>query len=76
MWIIALVCIPIILPALIAGLATGVIQAATSVNEAALGFAVKLVVVGIALALAGGAIMGLLTDFTVEMFSHVQDVVR
>jgi flagellar biosynthesis protein FliQ len=75
-WIIALACIPIILPALLAGLVTGIVQAATSVNEAALGFVVKLVVVGIALALTGSAIMALLTDFTIEMFSHIQDVVR
>lgn len=76
MWIIALVCIPIIVPALLAGLAIGVVQAATSVNEAALGFAVKLVVVGLALALAGSAMMALLADFTTQMFGHIQDVVR
>ncbi len=76
MWIIALVCIPIIVPALLAGLAIGVVQAATSVNEAALGFAVKLVVVGLALALAGSAMMALLADFTIQMFGHIQDVVR
>lgn len=76
MWIIALVCIPIIVPALLAGLAIGVIQAATSVNEAALGFAVKLVVVALALALAGSAMMALLADFTIQMFGHIQDVVR
>lgn len=76
LWVIALICIPVIIPALVAGLVIGVVQAATSINEAALGFAVKLVVVGLALAIAGGAILGLLSDFTVQMFGHIQDVVR
>ena len=33
MWVLALACAPILIPALLAGLILGMIQAATSINE-------------------------------------------
>lgn len=68
MWILALASAPILIPALVAGIILGMIQAATSINEQTLSFVPKLIVVGIALAIFGSAIMALLGDFTRDIF--------
>jgi flagellar biosynthetic protein FliQ len=41
-----------------------------------LSFVPKLIIVGIALALFGSAIMMLLADFTREMFARIPDMLR
>ncbi|MGH6780772.1 MAG: flagellar biosynthesis protein FliQ [Sphingomonadaceae bacterium] len=76
LWILALASAPILIPALAAGLILGMIQAATSINEATLSFVPKLIIVALALAIFGGAIMLLLADFTREMFARIPDLVR
>lgn len=76
LWVLALASAPILLPALVAGLILGMIQAATSINEQTLSFVPKLIVVAAALALAGGTIMMMLGDFTREMFARIPDLLR
>jgi flagellar biosynthetic protein FliQ len=76
LWVLALACAPILIPALIAGLVLGMIQAATSVNEATLTFVPKLIVVALCLALFGGAIMMLLADFTQDIFARIPEITR
>ncbi|WP_336959606.1 flagellar biosynthesis protein FliQ [Sphingobium aquiterrae] len=76
LWITALAAAPILIPALIAGLLLGMIQAATSINEATLSFVPKLIVVGITLVIFGGSIMVLIADFTREIFERIPDVMR
>ena len=76
LWILALASAPILIPALAAGLILGMIQAATSINEQTLSFVPKLIIVGIALALFGGAILMLIADFTREMFARIPDLMR
>ncbi len=76
MVVLALASAPILIPALLAGLVVGMVQAATSINEATLSFVIKLIVVALCLALFGSAIMALLGDFTVEMFHRIPDIVR
>lgn len=76
LWVLALASAPILLPALVAGLILGMIQAATSINEQTLSFVPKLVVVAVALALAGGTIMMMLADFTREMYARIPDLLR
>jgi len=76
LWVLALVCAPILIPALIVGLVLGMIQAATSINEATLSFVPKLIVVAIALAISGSAILMLLVDFTREIFARIPDLIR
>jgi flagellar biosynthesis protein FliQ len=75
LWILALASAPILVPALVAGLVLGMIQAATSINEATLSFVPKLIVVGVCLALFGSAIMALMVDFTHEVFARIPDIV-
>jgi len=76
LWVLALACAPILIPALIAGLVLGMIQAATSVNEQTLTFVPKLIVVAICLALFGGAIMMLVADFTQDIFARIPELTR
>ncbi|MBB5686443.1 flagellar biosynthesis protein FliQ [Sphingobium boeckii] len=76
LWVLALACAPILIPALIVGLVLGMIQAATSINEATLTFVPKLIVIAIALAISGSAILILLADFTREIFARIPDIVR
>jgi len=77
MWILALASAPILIPALVAGIILGMIQAATSINEQTLSFVPKLIVVAIALALFGSAIMALLGDFTRDIFQvYIPEMLR
>jgi len=76
LWILALACAPILIPALVAGLILGMFQAATSINEQTLTFVPKLIVVGICLAIFGSAILMLLVDFTHDIFARIPEIVR
>jgi flagellar biosynthetic protein FliQ len=76
LWVLALASAPILIPALVAGVILGMVQAATSINEATLSFVPKLIVVAICLAIFGGSIMLLLVDFTREIFMRIPDLVR
>lgn len=76
LWVLALAAAPILIPALVAGLILGMIQAATSINEQTLTFVPKLVVVGVSLVIFGGMIFGLLSDFTIGIFERIPDLVK
>jgi flagellar biosynthesis protein FliQ len=76
LWTTALASMPILIPVLVVGLLVGVVQAATSINEATLSFVPKLIVVAVVLALFGGAIMGVMVDFTREMFARIPEITR
>lgn len=74
LYITALATAPILIPALLAGVVLGMIQAATSINEATLSFVPKLIVVAVMLALFGGSIMLLIADFTREIFERIPEL--
>ena len=76
LWVLALASAPILIPALVAGLILGMFQAATSINEQTLTFVPKLIVVGVCLAIFGGAIMMLVADFTTEIFQRIPEIAR
>ena len=76
MWVLALAAAPILIPALLAGLILGMVQAATSINEQTLTFVPKLIVVGVSLVIFGSLIVGLLSDFMIETFSRIPDLVK
>jgi flagellar biosynthetic protein FliQ len=76
LWVLALVAVPVLIPALVAGVVLGMLQAATSINETTLSFIPKLIIVALCLAIFGGSMMALLIDFTREMFSRIPDMAR
>lgn len=71
LWVTALVAAPVLLASLAIGLVVGVVQAATSVNEQTLTFVPKLAVTALVLVLFGASMMGLLGDFTEEIFAVI-----
>jgi flagellar biosynthetic protein FliQ len=76
LWILALASAPILIPALVAGLVLGMVQAATSINEQTLSFVPKLIIVAVCLALFGGAILVLIADFTREIFARIPEITQ
>ena len=71
LWTTVLVCSPLLAIALIVGLLIGVIQAATSVNEATLSFIPKLVAMGAALLIFGSWQLVTMVDFTRAIFQRI-----
>ncbi|ALC14032.1 MULTISPECIES: flagellar biosynthetic protein FliQ [Sphingopyxis] len=76
LWILALASAPILIPVLVVGVLLGMVQAATSINEQTLSFVPKLIVTAICLAIFGGSILVLLTDFTRDLFAQIPALVR
>jgi flagellar biosynthetic protein FliQ len=66
-----LISAPLLVVALAVGLVIGVIQAATSVNEATLSFIPKLLVMGLALSIFGGWQLAMLIDFTKDIYKRI-----
>ncbi len=74
LWVTALAAAPLLIPALVVGILLGMVQAATSINEATLSFVPKLIVVGAMLALFGGSILYLIADFTIDTFNRIPEL--
>lgn len=71
LYVTALVAAPVLFASLAVGLVVGIVQAATSVNEQTLTFVPKLVVIALVLVLMGSAMMGLIGDFTQDIFAEI-----
>ncbi len=75
-WVLVLATLPALVPALLIGLAIGLLQAATSIQEATLTFVPKLIGVFLLLMLFGGVIGGTLMDFMREMVATIPLLTR
>ena len=71
LWVTALVAAPVLLASLAVGLVVGVIQAATSVNEQTLTFVPKLAVIALVMVVLGASMLGLVADFTQDIFDEI-----
>ena len=71
LWITVLVSSPLLIVALGVGLVVGVIQAATSINEATLSFIPKLIIMAFTLALVGSWQITTLVDYTRALFQRI-----
>jgi flagellar biosynthesis protein FliQ len=67
---------PLLLALLVVGLGVGVLQAATQINEAAIGFLAKVLVLGLMLALLGSWGMQNMVDYTQRTIGSIADVTR
>jgi len=76
LWVAALASAPILITTLAVGLIVGIVQAATSVNEQTLTFVPKLAVTAFVLVVFGASMMGLISDFTTEIFTQISQVTR
>ena len=70
-WITLLVSFPLLGVALIVGVAVGIVQAATSINEMTLSFIPKLIAVGGAIVLFGNWQLGVLMDYLREIYQRI-----
>jgi flagellar biosynthesis protein FliQ len=67
---------PMLLGTLVVGVGVGVLQAATQINEASIGFLAKLIVMAVILAALGSWSMQNLVDYTHRTIGSIADVVR
>jgi flagellar biosynthetic protein FliQ len=71
LWAIVLISSPLLLVALAVGLFIGVIQAATSINEATLSCIPKLAAMGATLAIFGSWQLVMLVDYTKDIYKRI-----
>jgi len=71
----AMIAAPLLLIALIAGLAIGMLQAATQINEATLSFIPKLLLLVLTLFLTGPWMLRVLIDFTHDLYAGIPGMV-
>jgi flagellar biosynthetic protein FliQ len=76
MWTAALLAAPILLTALLVGLAVSLFQGRTSLQDQTLSFVPKIVAVGIALIIAASWMVQTLISFTVNAFAMLPDLLR
>lgn len=70
-WLTLLISAPLLLTALLIGLAVSIFQAATQINEMTLSFIPKLVGIFIALLMAGHWMLGLLLDYLLRLYGSI-----
>ncbi len=71
LWAVLMISAPLLAVALGVGLFIGVIQAATSINEATLSFIPKLIALGLTLSIFGGWQLGMLVDYTKDIYKRI-----
>ncbi len=71
LYVITLLAAPMLISALLIGLLIGMFQAATSINEMTLSFIPKLLILVIAIMIAGPWMLDLLIDYTRELYLSI-----
>ncbi len=71
----SMIAAPMLLIALIAGLAIGMLQAATQINEATLSFIPKLLLLVLTLFAIGPWILRMLVDFTRDLYASIPGLI-
>ena len=71
LWVTMLLSAPLLLSALGIGLLIGMFQAATQINEMTLSFIPKLLVLALALGVAGPWMLQVITTFTQQLFQQI-----
>ncbi len=71
LWVTLLVSAPLLGVALVIGLLVGVVQAATSINEATLSFIPKLIAMALAIVIFGNWQLSVLEDFIRAVFHRI-----
>lgn len=72
----ALLAGPMLLSALLVGLVISVLQAITQINEATLTFIPKMAIVAIVFLIAAPWMLDVMSQFTVQLFTGIADMVR
>ncbi|MEO0998400.1 MAG: flagellar biosynthesis protein FliQ [Pseudomonadota bacterium] len=75
LWVTALLAAPLLLAALGVGLFIGMLQAATQINEMTLSFIPKLLVLVLALSVAGPWMLEIILSFTTGLFARIPELI-
>ncbi len=71
LWVTMLIAGPLLLSALAVGLLVGMFQAATQINEMTLSFIPKLLVLVLALIVAGPWMLGIIINYTTQLMQQI-----
>lgn len=66
---------PPLLAVLVVGVAVGIIQAATQINEQTIGFVVKAMALAATLAVTGHFLLGRMVSFTTDLFHRIPHLI-
>ena len=75
LWVTMLIAAPLLLSALAVGLLVGMFQAATQINEMTLSFIPKLLVLVLALVVAGPWMLSLIINFTRQLMEQIPSLI-
>ena len=74
LWMTVLISAPLLAISLVVGLVIGILQAATSINEATLSFIPKLAALALTLAVFGGWQLSTLIEYTRSIFQRIPNL--
>ncbi|MDX1515695.1 MAG: flagellar biosynthesis protein FliQ [Woeseiaceae bacterium] len=75
LWVTMLIAAPLLLSALAVGLLIGMFQAATQINEMTLSFIPKLLVLVLALVLAGPWMLAVISNYTQTLMQQIPSLI-
>ncbi len=75
LWVTMLIAAPLLLSALAVGLLVGMFQAATQINEMTLSFIPKLLVLVLALVVAGPWMLSVIINFTTQLMEQIPSLI-
>ncbi len=75
LWTTMLIAAPLLLSALAVGLLVGIFQAATQINEMTMSFITKLLVLVMALVIAGPWMLGVIVNYTHSIFEQIPTLI-
>lgn len=75
LWVTILISAPLLLPALAVGLLVGMFQAATQINEMTMSFIPKLLVMVVALVIAGPWMLDVIMNYTRQLMEQIPSLI-
>jgi len=75
LWVTMLIAAPLLLSALAVGLLVGMFQAATQINEMTLSFIPKLLVLVLALVVAGPWMLSIIVNYSRQLFIQIPSLI-
>lgn len=75
LWVTMLLAAPMLLSALAVGLLVGMFQAATQINEMTMSFIPKLLVLVVALVIAGPWMLGVIVNYTQQLMAQIPSLI-
>jgi len=75
LWVTMMLASPLLLSALAVGLLVGMFQAATQINEMTMSFIPKLLVLVVALVIAGPWMLGVIVNYTRQLMEQIPSLI-